>query len=134
MLFKSLCWTLNILISYDSKSWTVRTDGRRLTSAEMPFIRRAVGSTLEDHKTTELIDAEKIRKKNSDSKDIKISVKRKEEIGKTTEIIKGFWFAISMTGLNRHNPGNDRDDDDDEECCSSLDINYTVSDQTWPTG
>lgn len=33
-----------------------------------------------------------------------------------------------MTGLNRHNPGNDRDDD--EQCCSPLDINYTVLDQT----
>jgi hypothetical protein len=42
--------------------------------------------------------------------------------------MEGFLFAISITGLNRHNLGNDHDDD--EQCYSSADINYTGSDQT----
>jgi hypothetical protein len=56
---------------------------------------------------------------------LKYQSKGKRSLGRP---LKGFWFAISITGLNRHNPGNDLDDD--EKCYSSLDINYTVSNQT----
>jgi hypothetical protein len=41
------------VLSYGSEAWTVRTDERRLISAEMRFLRRTAGYTRWDHKRNE---------------------------------------------------------------------------------
>jgi hypothetical protein len=38
------------VLSYGSKAWTIRTDEKRLISAEMHFLRRTAGYTHWDHK------------------------------------------------------------------------------------
>jgi hypothetical protein len=50
---------------------------------------------------------------NSDripKRDLNISTKRK--FGKTPEMMDGFCFVVTLTCLNRPNPGKDKDDDD----------------------
>jgi hypothetical protein len=41
------------VLSYGSEAWTIRTDEKRLISAEMCFLRRTAGYTHWDHKRNE---------------------------------------------------------------------------------
>jgi hypothetical protein len=41
------------VLSYGSEAWTIRTDERRLRSAEMRFLRRAAGYACWDHRSNE---------------------------------------------------------------------------------
>jgi hypothetical protein len=41
------------VLSYGSEAWTVRSDERRLISAEMRFLRRTAGYTGWDHRRNE---------------------------------------------------------------------------------
>jgi hypothetical protein len=41
------------VLSYGSQAWAIRTDERRLISAEMRYLRRTAGYTGWDHKTNE---------------------------------------------------------------------------------
>jgi hypothetical protein len=41
------------VLSYGSEAWTIRTDERRLISAEMRFMRRTAGHARWDHKSNE---------------------------------------------------------------------------------
>jgi hypothetical protein len=41
------------VLSYGSEAWTIRTDERRLISAEMRFLRRTAGYNRWDHKRNE---------------------------------------------------------------------------------
>jgi hypothetical protein len=42
-----------LVLSYESEAWTIRTDERRLMSAEMCFLRRIAGYTRWDYKRNE---------------------------------------------------------------------------------
>jgi len=48
-----LCNTLAFpVLLYDSETWTVKArDARRITAAEMKYMRRTAGYTRTDHKT-----------------------------------------------------------------------------------
>jgi hypothetical protein len=41
------------VLSYRSEAWTIRTDEKRLTSAEMRFLRRTAGYSCWDHRRNE---------------------------------------------------------------------------------
>jgi hypothetical protein len=43
------------VLSYGSEAWTIRTDERRLISAEMRFVRRTAGYTRWDHKRNDIL-------------------------------------------------------------------------------
>jgi hypothetical protein len=52
--------------------------------------------------------------------EMKSNHKKKKKAGKTSEMMEGYCFVTSVTGLNRSNTGKTDDEDKDNNCIYSF--------------